>query len=116
MTTSEQLAHDLAMVYLVNRYSAGVVKDLNGDSSPFDDGAGTGRGRIDTERLPDVDAQKTTRVGTGEHGRFLFWRFEKRLEVETGEYHVDPIFQLMINDYRKAHARFLQLLTGDEKD
>lgn len=103
MISTEQVAHDLALVYLVNRYGPEV------DGS-FDVTDGDGSGRVDTERLADVGTHKTMRVGTGEHGRVLFWR-EKKAYVETDEYQVDPVFRMMIRDYRDASSRFLELLT-----
>lgn len=105
MITNEQIAHDLALVYLVNRYGP----EVDGSLDVTD---GDGSGSVDTERLPDVGAHKTKRVATGEHGRFLFWRYEKKMDVETDEYQVDPVFRMMIDDYREAHLRFLELLTG----
>jgi len=105
--TTEQIAHDLAIVYLVNRYGPEV------DGS-FDVTDGDGSGSVDTERLPKVDAHTTRRVGTGEHRHLLFLSWEKKADVETDEFQVDPIFRRMITEYRSAYARFLELLTPSQ--
>lgn len=107
MITNEQIAHDLAIVYLVNRFGPEV-------DGRFDVTDGDGNGSVDTERLPDVDAHTTRRVGTGEHRRILLWRYEKKMDVETDEYQVDPIFRQMITEYRRAYARFLGFLTPSQ--
>lgn len=104
MITNEQIAHDLAIVYLVNRYGP----EVDGSLDVTD---GDGGGSVDTERFPDVDARKTIRVGTGEHRKVLLWRFEKKTDIETDEHQVDPIFRGMIRDYHEARSRFLELLT-----
>lgn len=104
MITNEQIAHDLAIVYLVNRYGPEV-------DGGFDVTDGDGGGSVDTERFPDVGARKMIRVGTGEYGKILLWRYEKKTDVETDEHQVDPIFRGMIRDYHEAYARFLALLT-----
>lgn len=109
MLSSDQIAHDLAMVYLVNRYGAEVSGDFDVETSYGDDREVSGSGSVETERLPNVGATRTTRVGTGE--RYFFKLFEKTKEVDTGEFLVDSVFVQMINDYREAHARFLELLT-----
>lgn len=104
MTTNEQIAHDLAIVYLVNRFGP----EVDGDFKVSD---GDGKGSVDTHRLPRADVRTTERVGTGEHRQVLFLRWEKKMEVETDEYLVDPVFRKMIDEYRNAYSRFLQLLT-----
>ena len=103
MITNEQIAHDLALVYLVNRYGP----EVDGEIEVSD---GDGTGSVDTERLPDVGARKTMKVATGERGRFLLWRYDKTAEVDTDEYRVDPVFRRMILDYHEAYSRFLELI------
>lgn len=107
MISTEQIAHDLAMVYVVNRHRAEVTGQFDVQTSG--DREVTGDGHVETERLPDVDATRTVQVGTGE--RYFFGLFERTRGVNTGEYHVDPVFREMADDYRKAHARFLELLS-----
>ena len=100
MPTKEQIAHDLAIVYIINRYGAEVTGDFSVDD-------GEGSGRVDTERLPGVDQIRRVRVGTGE--RRVFGLLEKKVLVEDG-YEVDSVFRQMISDYTSAYHRFLALL------
>lgn len=106
MPSKEQLAHDLSLIYLANRYGIDVngyfsVSGNNGDIS--------GSGDVKTAHLPDVNKVKKTKVGTGEKG---FLGIEKKKWV-SGGYVVDDIFVSMISDYRKAYLRFIQLLDAE---
>ena len=102
----EQVAHDLAMVYINNRYGAQVTGEFQVGST-FD-GDISGSGEVHTERLPDVDSERMVSIGTGE--KYFFGRFEKTRSVSSGEYLVDGVFREMINDYYDAYARLLELI------
>ena len=73
MTPSkEQIAHDLAIAYINNRYGI----DVSGDFSVNGTGESVyGSGSVSTERFPDVSAIKKIKVGTGKKG---FLGFEKK--------------------------------------
>jgi hypothetical protein len=105
MISNEQVAHDLALAYVVNRYGAEVTGKF--DVSTYD-GDVSGSGNVKTERLPDVDETRMVRVGTGE--KRLLGLGEKTKLVDSGEYAADAVFIKMIDDYRSAYARFLELL------
>lgn len=107
MINQDRIAHDLAIAYVNNRYGAEVkgrffVSTFNGDT--------TGSGEVVTERLPDADAIRMVRVGTGEK-RFL-GLFERTRQAESGDYEVDDVFNKMIEDYCSAYSRFLELLAS----
>lgn len=103
----EQIAHDLAMVYVHNRYGAEVTGSFEVNSI----GDVSGSGEVLTERLPDVDATYQVKVSTGE--KMFFGLLDKKQLVDTGEYRVDGVFTEMIRDYRAAYSRILALLSGD---
>ena len=105
MISNEQVAHDLALVYVINRYGAEVTGELNVSTY---EGDVTGSGTIKTERLPDVDEARMVRVETGE--KRLFGLVEKTKLVDSGEHAVDAVFIRMIDDYHSAYAKFLALL------
>ena len=108
----EQIAHDLAIAYINNRYGVRVTGEFSISSSKnlhdvVEDV--TGGGSVSTEVLPDPDDPVMERVGTGE--RYIFGRGpEKKKLVPTGRYKIDGVFRDMIDDYRKAYARILKLL------
>ena len=104
MISKEQVAHDLAMAYGNNRYGPEVSGEFSVDSLGDDV---SGSGAVETSRLPDADAIRTIKVGTGE--KFFFGILEKKESVEAG-YAVDAVFQAMIEDYCTAFSRFLELL------
>lgn len=103
----EQIAHDLAMVYLHNRYGAEVAGtftvDTHGDSV-------SGWGEVQTERLPDANSTYQIKVPSGE--KKFFGLVDKKVAVDTGEFKVDGVFTEMIRDYRAAYSRILALLSG----
>jgi len=101
MIPKEQIAHDLALAYINNRYGV----DVSGDFFLSD---GDGSGSVSTTHLPSVDSPKTVKVGTGQKG---FLGIEKKQRVQAG-YLVDDVFAKMINDYHVAYSRFLELLNG----
>lgn len=101
--TPEQLAHDLAIVYLNNRYGP----EVSGSFSVTDYGEHvSGEGSVDTERLAAVDDVRIERVATGER---RFGIFAKTEPVERG-FEVDPTFLAIIEDYFRARNRFYELL------
>jgi hypothetical protein len=110
---NDQIAHDLAIAYINNRYSVDVRGEFSVTSSTNENNAVddvSGSGSIETTHLPDVNAPVMLKVGTGQrHFRF---GPEKTQWVPTDEFQVDRVFRDMINDYRAAYARFLQLLAG----
>ena len=99
MITNEQIAHDLTMVYLSNRYGV----NIRGDFSVSD---GFGSGEIESEHFPDTKELKYIKVGTGERG---FLGIEKKVKVENG-YEVDELFLDILKNYREAYNHFLKLL------
>ena len=106
MISPEQIAHDLAMVYVHNRHGAEVVGELSVDTWGEDVVAS---GRVDTERLPGVNSKKTERVPTGE--KRFFGLVDKKELVELDEFEVDDVFRDMLRDYRAAYTRFLSLIS-----
>lgn len=104
MMTPEQLAHDLAIVYLNNRYGSDVSGEFT--VSTFDDDV-TGSGSVETERLPGVNKVLIEHVPTGEK---RFGLFNKTVPVERG-YEVDSTFLEIIEDYFLARNRFYELLS-----
>jgi hypothetical protein len=116
MMSKEQIAHDLAMAYINNRYGPEVSGNFSVDT--WNDEV-SGSGSVNTQRLPDVHAIRMVEVPTGE--KYFFGLSEKKESVESG-YAVDGPFESMIKDYFNAYSRFLELLghrqpstdTGDE--
>lgn len=108
MIPKEQIAHDLTLVYLNNKYGVDVTGHFSVSSSSFDDSidAVDGSGNVNTVHLPDIEAVKYIKVGTGEKG---FFGNEKKKKVQSG-YLVDDIFSQMIEDYYKAYKRFFEMV------
>ena len=103
----DQIAHDLAMVYVHNMHGA----EVSGDFSVYtgSDDEVMGSGTVATERLPDVDELRMIEVGTGE--RQFFGLLEKKKLIEAG-FKVDSIFEEMIEDYFSARSKFTELLAN----
>ena len=99
MISKEQVAHDLSMAYINNRYGIDV-------SGSFDVSDGSGSGRVRTNHLPGANEIKKIKIGTGEKG---FLGREKKEWVESG-FLIDEIFINMMNDYQTSYSRFLELL------
>ena len=99
MINKEQIAHNLTVIYLSNRYGINV----EGYISVTD---GNGSGNIDTEKFPDISEIKYVKVGTGERG---FLGIEKKIKVEDG-YKADIIIDKMISDYYQIFSRILSRL------
>ena len=68
MISKEQIAHDLAIVYMKNRYGINVTGDLYISEN-------SGSGNIQTEHFPDVSEPEYIRVKTGEK---VFWDLSAR--------------------------------------
>lgn len=100
----EQVAHDLAIAYVNNRFGAEVSGDFSVSTS---DGDVTGWGSVETRRLPSTDKVRRVKVPTGE--KYLMGLLEKKESVDDG-YAVDEVFDRMIGDYLNAYERFLELL------
>jgi hypothetical protein len=96
MISKEQLAHDLTMVYLNNRYGINVTGNFHVSD-------GDGGGNITTATFPCVSDIKYKKVGTGEKG---FLGFEKKVKVEDG-YKADYIIDKLINEYYQTYERML---------
>jgi hypothetical protein len=109
----EQVAHDLAIAYINNKYGAevtgtfSVTSSTDYESNTVRDVAG--EGTVVTEFLPDLDTPETVRVGTGERHLFGIGPEKTRLEP-TGRYEVDAHLMSMIRDYYRAYERILELL------
>jgi hypothetical protein len=103
MVPKEQIAHDLTIAYINNRYGIDVTGDF--DINTFD-GDTSGSGSVKTEHFPDASAPNMIKVGTGKKGIF---GIEKKQKVQSG-YLIDALFIKMINDYIAAYNRFLELL------
>lgn len=105
MVAKEQIAHDLAMAYIHNRYSAEVtgefsVNNYGGDTI-------TGSGKVETGRLPGTDEVRVETVKTGE--KYFFGLLDRTESIASG-YEVDSVFHQMVRDYFDAYSRFLVLL------
>ena len=92
MISKEQLAHDLTMVYLNNRYGISV-------DGYFHVSDGDGSGNIDTKRFPSPFEINYDKVGTGERG---FLGFEKKVRVKNG-YTADGIIDRIIQEYHQIY-------------
>lgn len=99
MISKEQIAHDLTMVYLNNRYGVNV-------EGYFSVADGDGSGNIDTKKFPHVTEIKYKKVGTGEKG---FLGLEKKVKVEDG-YQSDDIIDELVCEYYQTYNRILKRL------
>lgn len=107
MTPSkEQIAHDLAIAYINNRYGVDVIGDFNVSGSVDNI---YGSGNVSTEHFPDVNTIKQIKVATGKKGLL---GFEKKKWVEDG-FTMDEVFISMISDYKAAYIRILEILNKD---
>jgi hypothetical protein len=104
MTSKDQIAHDLAMVYLSNRYGPEVTGTFSVSTWQKDV---TGSGDVETKRLPGVNEIRTAKVGTGE--KHFFGLVEKKISVDAG-FEIDQTFEMMIAEYFEAKTRILKLL------
>ena len=67
MISKEQIAHDLAIVYLTNRYGSEVVGsfDVSGGRESV-----SGYGSVETIRMPDIDEERIVKMKTGNKKSF----------------------------------------------
>src|SRR5687768_11371600 len=109
----DQIAHDLAIAYINNRYGVEVTGSFSVDSTRNYDNDTvrevSGEGDVTTERLPGIFDPHMVSVGTGKRHFFGVGPEKMRMEP-TAEFAVDRIFRNMIADYRHAYERFLQVL------
>ena len=99
MISKEQIAHDLTIVYLNNRYGINVEGYISVND-------GDGHGDITTKTFPDISEINYIKVGTGEKG---FLGLEKKVKVEDG-YKADSIIDDMIKEYYQVFSRILSRL------
>ena len=99
MISKEQIAHDLTMVYLNNRYGIHV-------KGYFSISDGDGSGNISTDRFPHSTEIKYKKIGTGEKG---FLGLEKKVKVEDG-YQSDDIIDELVHEYYQIYSRILSKL------
>lgn len=102
MISKEQIAHDLTMIYMKNRYGI----DISGDFSITE---GNGSGTIGTEHFPSTSEPQYIKVGTGEKG---FLGMERKKKIESG-LKVDGLFEEMVDSYFKAYSHFVNLLSKE---
>lgn len=102
MINKEQIAHDLTIIYLNNRYGINVKGSLSISE-------GKGYGDITTEKFPDCSEIRYKKIGTGEKG---FLGIEKKKSVEDG-YKSDYIIDGLIEEYYQIYSRILGRLTTD---
>lgn len=95
MMTKEQIAHDLAMVYMYNRYGITVKGDV-----------ARGWGEIETKHFPSSTKFQYEEVELESRD---IWGFNKTEKVEKGR-KVDAIFQKMAADYQYAYQYFYDLI------
>ncbi len=106
MIAKEQIAHELAMIYMSNRYAIDISGTISGDEDSV-------VGFISTEHLPGTQKEKTKRVKTGEIKKIGPIKIEKKETVSDG-YKVDSIFSEMVDEYYAAYNKFLELLESKE--
>ena len=99
MISKEQLAHELTMIYMKNRYGINV----NGSFYINDN---NGSGNIKTEHFPVVSEPQYAKVKTGEKG---FLGLEKKQKIQSGN-KVDSLFMEMVKNYYDAYSHFYRLL------
>ncbi len=101
MISKEQIAHELAMVYINNKYGINVRGEFY-----LNDGNGTGT--VETDHFPDMSKMSYSKVKTGEKG---FLGTEKKKKIPSG-HQVDPLFSEMVENYYGAYNKFLDLLSS----
>lgn len=104
MISKEQIAHDLTLIYLKNRYGL----DINGtiDSNVNKEIHGT----LQTEHFPAVSEPRYVKVKTGEKN---FWGIERKETIQSGN-KVDPLFADIVENYDNAYSLFYTLLCERE--
>ncbi len=105
MLPNEKVAHDLAMVYMNQRYSVTIEGKIYGRDGDVD-------GEIKTLRYPSTTQPNYVKVKTGEKG---FLGREKTEKVQSGMA-IDSVFVEMTKEYLYAYNYFYQLLCGINKE
>lgn len=107
MISKDQIAHDLTIVYLNNRYGIDVSGSFDVSSNSQDDSVSSvyGSGNVTTDRFPDING--TVTIGTGEKKWLIF---EKTKQISAKDYLVDGTFRQMIQDYYTVFSQFRELL------
>lgn len=108
MISKDQIAHNLAIIYMQNRFGVDVNGDF--DLSSYDNSSISGSGKVETIHLPSTNTTKSIKVGTGQKNLL---GFEKKKLIQEG-YLVDDIFAEMINEYYNAYNKFLNLLEKNQ--
>jgi len=103
MISVQQVAHDLTLVYLRNRFGAEVSGEFEVDGS---DGSVHGTGSVSTSRLPGFDEIAMKRVPTGEKWLGLFG---KTTEIPDG-HAIDPVLEKLVDEYAAVYGKVLRLL------
>lgn len=99
MINKEQIAHDLTMVYLNNRYGINVSGTISGIS-------GNVYGDVGTNKLPHVLENKYSKSKSGIKNIFSP---KEKIPIE-GEYISDDIIPKLINEYFDTYKRILETL------
>lgn len=105
MTLKEQIAHELTMIYMNNRYGI----DVTGAFSLYD---GRGDGDIKTVHLPHTSEGVYGKVEIGETSLFGKAKTEKGRVGDK----VDELFSEMVTTYYTVYAKFLKLLNEHGED
>jgi hypothetical protein len=100
MMDKRQIAHDLTIVYLNNRYGP----EVRGSIAYSEDG---GAGDVQTMRMPGPTERRTKKIGTGEMR--LRGLLEKKVRVDDG-LKIDGIFEEVLQDYIAVYQRFYELI------
>lgn len=79
MISKEQIAHELAMTYMHNRYGVDVSGTF--DITPCGENGVIGSGSVKTYHIPSTKEPKNIKVGTGQKG---FLGIEKKTTVQDG--------------------------------
>ena len=105
MTSKEQIAHDLTMIYMKNRYGINVSGNFY-----INDNSGTGT--VETEHFPTATEPQYTKIKTGEKGLF---GLERKQKIQSGN-KVDTLFEEMVQNYYDAYSHFYRLLCARERE
>lgn len=107
MISKDQIAHDLTIVYLNNRYGINVSGSFDVSSDSQNDTVSNvyGSGNVTTDRFPDIN--ETVTVGTGEKTWLIF---EKTKQISAKDYLIGGAFRQMIQDYYTVFSLFRELL------
>lgn len=101
MVSKEQIAHDLTMLYLYNRYGTIIhgSSTLNG-------------GSVNTVHFPKVTDPKFTWVRKRAKGFLGNIGLENEVKVQSG-FAADENFEELVEEYRCTYERFLEALDNE---